>query len=159
MGLIEFEVAVVDFLMADFIHRIFLAPAFKKLIWAVENKALGVACVFVCMNDTGWDYQEHWPVDSDDFYLFVSISWRFFSRIPEVDFEVRRAYETETIGLFIMFVGTPGDSRLGHGDISHDGMELAWDFIVAEKFGEPAALVFVDGKAFPNDAIDRAFFV
>lgn len=57
MGLIEFEVAVVDFLMADFIHRIFLAPAFKKLIRAVENKALGVACVFVGMNDPGWDYQ------------------------------------------------------------------------------------------------------
>jgi hypothetical protein len=53
--LIESKVAVMDFLVTDFINRIFLTPALEKLVGAVENEALSITCIFISMNNAWWN--------------------------------------------------------------------------------------------------------
>ncbi len=113
-----------DFLVTDFIDRIFLPPALKKLVWAVENEALSIACVFVSMNNAWWNDQKHGSIDANEFDLFVTIGWGVFSCIPEIDFEVGGADEAETIGLLVVFVWSACNAGFGHGNISHDRVEF-----------------------------------
>ena len=134
-----------DFLVTDFIDRIFFPPALKKLVGAIENEALSIACVFVSMNNAWWNDQKHGSIDANEFDLFVAIGRGVFSCIPEIDFEVGGPDEAETIGLFVVFVWSACNAGFGHGNISHDRVEFLGKIIVAEKFGEPSALIFVDG--------------
>jgi hypothetical protein len=122
--LIESKIAVMDFLVTNFIDRIFLSPALEKLVGAIENKALSITCIFISVNNAWWNNQKHRAIDAYEFDLFVAIGWGVFSCIPEIDFEVGGPDEAETIGLFVMFVWSACNAGFGHGNISHDRVEF-----------------------------------
>ena len=75
-----------DFLVTNFIDRIFLPPALEKLVGAIENEALSIACVFISMNNAWWNNQKHGAIDANEFDLFVAIGWGVFSCIPAARF-------------------------------------------------------------------------
>ena len=69
---------------------------------------------------------------------------RSFASVPQINAKIARPKESENVGLLGMLVRPAGDARRRRADVRHLGTKPGGQFVVAEQFDEPPAIVRAD---------------
>jgi hypothetical protein len=141
-------------LVANFVHFLFSARAGIEPVREVDHHPHHRSDVLIGVHNPRGDDQRAGRIFPCQQNLPVHIGWRLFSVVPEIDLECRRPDESEEVGLVDVLVGTPGNSRTGHGDIHHHRPVCSINLILPEELREPAAGIAVLDKIPDCDTFD-----
>ncbi len=124
--------------MTDLINCFSPTPPGVKTIRIVQDIGVGVAHVFVSVNDAGGNRDENGIINTHANHN------RFFAKslpvFPKVEIKLS-VNESETIGLVSVLVRTSCDPRMGDAYVAHCGLESLRQFIVPKKFDQPTSRI------------------
>src|SRR6266513_26953 len=90
--------------VANLVHRLFSSFAAIELIREIVDHARFRTDVLVGVNNARRNDKAGRMLAADHLGLSVPVGWRMGSIVPEIDFEIAGAYETEQVSLVDMFV-------------------------------------------------------
>ena len=140
--------------MPDLVNGLLATRPLVERVGEVVDKPHSVADIPVPMDHPWRDDHQHRSTGADPFALDDAVRGRTWSHVPQDNFKIRGADETEAIGLADVLVRSPGDPWFRQRDIPHERGKPGGEFIRPEHFKQPPAGIPMAGQRFPEQVGD-----